>query len=393
MKWYRSLAPRYVPAALAMLLPIILVYSSLRTFAELDQLRSVFLRNRSAAIAARLETLSGAGAEELDKLAESEPGVLSVRVLSRGGDPVLAGLWSGRELFRTENAAENGITIFRSYVPFHGDGQLRIAQIDLDASSADFLLVHARHNVVIATLSSGVIVLLAAYALWSMRRAAAEEKRRLEMTHLAHLGKMSAVLAHEIRTPLATIKGFTQLALESEEVRSMLVPVIDETQRLERLVSDLLLYGRPPVPAVRDCSWEEIAASLPGISSIVRVERASLRLRTDPELLRHVLGNLTRNAVEAAATTVRIGATVAADAIVITVEDNGQGIPGAIMDRVFESFYTTKSFGTGLGLPIAKSLTAALGGSLVLRPRDGGGTQAQLRLPAAGAPKLMEATA
>jgi two-component system sensor histidine kinase HydH len=229
-----------------MVLPAILVYSSVRTFRELDQMTSVFLRNRGAAIAARLETLRTTGPEELQAFVENEPGLLEVHVISQPGDPALADLWNGRQLFRTDEVSESGTRIFRSWIPFHGDGHLRIAQIDLDAASADFLLVHARHNVVIATVSSGVIVLLAAYALWSIRRAAAEEKRNLELAHLAHLGKMSAVLAHEIRTPLATIKGFSQLALEQSVggIRSMLEPVIDETQRLERLVSDRIVAHR-----------------------------------------------------------------------------------------------------------------------------------------------------
>lgn len=237
MKLRGSSAPRYVPALLAMLLPVILIYSSVRTFRELDQMKSVYLRNRSGAIAARLEALRSTGDEEIQLLFETEPGLLNLRIVSTPGDAALADLWNGRELFRTQDLVENSTRIFRSYIPFHGGGQLRIAQIDIDGSAADFLLVHARHNVAMAALSSGVIVLLAGYALWSIRRAAADDKRHLKLAHLAHLGKMSAVLAHEIRTPLATIKGFTQLALEQAGggVRSMLEPVVDETQRLERL--------------------------------------------------------------------------------------------------------------------------------------------------------------
>jgi two-component system sensor histidine kinase HydH len=231
-----------------------------------------------------------------------------------------------------------------------------------------------------------------------MRRAAMEEKRRLELTHLAHLGKMSAVLAHEIRTPLATIKGFTQLAIEQAGggVRSMLEPVVDETQRLERLVGDLLLYGRPPAPMIRECSWDEIASSLPNFGPSVRIEPAAIPFRTDPALLGHVLSNLIRNAIEAVGpggqAEVRVEAILTSDTVVIAVEDDGPGIPEQDRTKVFESFYTTKSFGTGLGLPIAKSLTTALGGQLELRHVQRG-TRAEIRLPAPGAQRVMEATA
>ena len=81
-----------------------------------------------------------------------------------------------------------------------------------------------------------------------------------------------------------------------------------------------------------------------------------------------------------------------ADAVLIVVKDNGPGIPEQDKSKVFESFYTTKSFGTGLGLPIARSLTAALGGQLELRSLDGG-TRAEVRLPAARAEEVMEAKA
>ena len=398
MKLRGSWVPKYVPASLAMLVPVILVYSSVRTFHELDQMKSVYLRNRSGAIAARLETLRSTGDEEIQLFYETEPGLLNLRIVSTPGDSALADLWKGRELFRTESLVENSTRIFRSYVPFHGAGELRIAQIDIDASAADFLLVHARHNVAMAAIGSGVILLLAGYALWSMRRVAAEDKRHLEIAHLAHLGKMSAVLAHEIRTPLATIKGFTQLALEegSGHVRSMLEPVVDETQRLERLVSDLLLYGRPPAPVFRDCWWAEIASSLPNFGASVRIDSAAISFRTDADLLRHVLGNLIRNAVEAIGpgqmAEVYVEATRNADTVVIVVEDNGPGIPEQDKIKVFDSFYTTKSFGTGLGLPIARSLTAALGGQLELRSVVRG-TRAEVRLPLTGGEMAMEAKA
>jgi signal transduction histidine kinase len=176
----------------------------------------------------------------------------------------------------------------------------------------------------------------------------------------------------------------------------MLEPVVDETQRLERLVSDLLLYGRPPAPAFRDCSWNQIASSLPNIGPSVRIDPAAISFRTDPDLLSHVLSNLIRNAVEAVGpgqqAEVHVCATLSAGEVIIAVEDNGPGIPERAKSKVFESFYTTKSFGTGLGLPIARSLTVALGGQLELRGVQRG-TRAEVRLPAACAPEVMEARA
>jgi signal transduction histidine kinase len=350
-------------------------------------MQEVYLRNHTAAIAARLETL--ASREEARALAEEEPGVLELRVLEQAETPGLRDLWSGKELFRAEMVHDGGYEIFRAYVPFHEKGMLRVARIDLDAASADFLLAHARHNVVTSAVSGLFMVLLAGYALLAMRRLAAEEKHRLELGHLAHLGKMAAVLAHEIRNPLGTIKGFTQLALEnaSDNIRPMLVPLLSETQRLERLVTDLLLYGRPPQPVKSVCTWQEVTASLRGLPETVHIDGTSLRFRSDAEMLRHVLANLIRNATEAvgadAGGSVRVSAAAAGKTVVLAVEDNGPGIPEGYRDKVFESFFTTKSFGTGLGLSICRSLTEALGGTLELKRGAEGGVRAEVRLPGA----------
>lgn len=372
------------PTLLALLLPVVLISSSIRTFFELRQMQEIYLRNHTAAIAARLETLTSR--EEANALAEDDPGILEIQIIEQPEAPGLRDLWSGRELFRAEMVRGGDREIFRAYVPFHEKGMLHVARIDLDAASADFLLVHARHNVVTSAVSGFFMLLLAGYALLAMRRLAAEEKRRLELGHLTHLGEMAAVLAHEIRNPLGTIKGFTQLALEKagDHIRPMLVPVLGETQRLERLVNDLLLYGRPPQPVSAPCDWHEVTGSLHDLPSTVQIDGKPLRFRSDAEILRQVLGNLIRNAVEAIGADpggwVRVSAEAAGNTVVLAVEDNGPGIPEGCADKVFESFFTTKSFGTGLGLSICRSLTEALGGTLELKRRPGGGVRAEVRL-------------
>jgi signal transduction histidine kinase len=382
---YRSMR-KYGPALLVLLFPVILISSSIQTFNELRQMRDIYLRNRTAAIAARLETLDSRSA--VQALADEEPDVIRILIHdSPNTEKSLDGLWTGRELFRTEMAREGDVQVFRAFVPFHEGGSLRVARIDLDGASADFLLVHARHNVLIAAASGLVMIVLSGYILWAMRRVAAEEKHHLELTHLAHVGKLAAVLAHEIRTPLATIKGFTQLGLERAEegLRPVLMPVVTEIQRLERLVSDLLLYGRPPQPVAEICSWQAIAESLRESASLARIDSGPIRFRSDAGLLLHVLRNLVRNAEDAVAGnptgSVDVSAAIRGNSVLISVEDNGPGIPKDSEKKVFDSFYTTKPFGTGLGLPIARTLAEALQGDLKLKPRPGGGVRAEVCLP------------
>lgn len=376
-------------------LAAVLLASSLRSVRELEEVKEVFLRNKAATIAGRMEGLEAAFADEdlFDLLAAEEPALVELRVYPRGDGgpaaPAADAILEGRELFRTERDAG----VFRAWVPFHSQGDLRVARIDLAEDAADFLLVHSRHQLLVAAVSGLVLVLLSFYFSWLNVRAARLERRRLELEHLAQLGKMSAVLAHEIRNPLGTIKGFVQLAGEKADqgVRALLEPVLDETRRLEKLVSDLLLYGRPRDPERREVGWREVAARVEAHARQAIGERPvrfsaaqeDVLLRTDPDLLEQVLLNLVRNSIEAipSGEEGRIDLSVrrSGDAVVIEVADDGPGIPEAVRARLFEPFHTTKPFGTGLGMAIAKKITEALGGTLEVAFRQPRGVRITLR--------------
>ncbi len=397
---HRRRAEWWLWAALA--LPLVLVASSLATLARLDELRELYLRSRAAALASRLEALPlSASKPDLEALGEEEPALLELRIYRPGeGGPeeaLLEPIWQGRELFRTERLRQDDVEIFRLYIPFHAGSELRIARLDLDSSAADSLLWPARNNVVIATVSGLVLILLTLYVLWSSRRTARLERRQLELEHLARLGQMSATLAHEIRNPLGTIKGFAQLAAEKadSETSALLAPILDEIRRLERLVSDLLLYGRTPQPRWRWTDWQSLAAELEAHAREaaggrpIRLLRTGddLRFKTDPDLLKTALLNLVRNAVEALdwqGGEIRLEALrPRRGGLILAVEDDGPGIPEEARPHLFEPFYTTKAFGTGLGLPIARKLAEALGGQLRLVARQPRGTRAELILPGA----------
>ena len=392
---------RYLWPVAMLALPLTLLLSSLLTFRELQVMKGVYLRNRAALIAGRLENLpSERLAEGLEELAAEEPALVDLQIFTRDEStperPVLEPIWRGQELFKTQELNLGGERIFRVYIPFHSHSELRIARIDLAASAADSLVAHARHNVLVASLSGLVLLLLSFYALWSARRAERLERRQLELEHLAHLGKMSAVLAHEIRNPLGTIKGFAQLAAEKadQSTTALLEPILAEIRRLEKLVTDLLLYGRPPAPTLRSTEWQALAAELEAYAREAIGERPigfssspdAWRFRTDPDLLKQALLNLVRNSVEALGETpggqVRLEASRApGGGFIISVEDNGPGVPEQVRARLFEPFQTTKASGTGLGLSIARKLVAALGGRLELAPLNPHGTRAQLIFP------------
>jgi signal transduction histidine kinase len=391
-----KIVPRVVLPLVAAALPLVLLYSSVRTLRELDEQRAIYLRHRVSLIVSRLEILDQASdpAALWDQFSEQEPYLEDLRILSRAdaqGAPGLAPLWNGEELFRTSLSPD----AFRAWVPFHLADGLHVAQIDLNPAAADFLLEHGRHNVIVASIGGLVLVVLAIYSLWAMRRTARYEVRQLELEHLAHIGKMSAVLAHEIRNPLGAIKGFVQLAAERADppTGKLLGRAVAETERLENLVKDLLAYGRPSAPQWREVRWSEIAAVIEGHAAHLigsrpvrfAISQADLTWRSDPALLEQALLNLVRNAVEAIPTGEAGDVCVAAEAghsgVTVSVRDSGPGLAQPVRERLFEPFLTTKASGTGLGLAITKRVAATLGATLQLAPAPAGGVEAVLRFP------------
>ena len=349
------------------------------------------------------------GTAAFEQLVEDEPGLMDLELIERGktGDePHLQPIWNGLELFRTGFVNAGEAPVYRAYVPFHSSAGLRIARIDLDGRAADFLVVHARHNVIVASLGAAVLVMLSLYGIWATRRAAVLEMQRLELVHLAHLGKMAAVLAHEIRNPLGTIKGFAQLAGEKADasVRSLLEPILSETGRLEGLVNDLLLYGRPPEPSLRMAKWEETLGPLRGHAQQMIGSRdirfvpdnPGLEWETDPHLLQEALLNLVSNAADAIGDAsggeVRlIIRSRGPKGLTLSVIDNGPGMSEAARSRRFEPFFTTKASGTGLGLAITRRLVQSLGGELSISSGKPPGTEAILHFPTIVAKQVEQA--
>lgn len=222
-----------------------------------------------------------------------------------------------------------------------------------------------------------------------------------ERDRLAAVGEMAAGLAHEIRNPLGSIKGAAQLLTEvDDDQRATFLDIItDEVNRLDGVVSQFLTYARPlkgkgdlidvnevlrrtlTLLSVSEHSSEVELVAAPNLPNI----------RSDPELLRQITLNLSRNAIEAMEpqgggrlvistalswrtpeAAARAGASGDQVAFVrIRFEDDGPGMPPEVMERLFIPFYTTKTQGTGLGLAICQRIVKSLGGTIEVSSRVG----------------------
>jgi two-component system sensor histidine kinase HydH len=238
--------------------------------------------------------------------------------------------------------------------------------------------------------SLGLIVV--AVILWRFSLREERMKEAMERDRrLASLGEMAAVLAHEIRNPLTSMKGHAQLLAErlgeGSAERRKAQRVVREAVRLEELTADLLGFVRSKQIERRPVDPREVLEAAAAEVGSERVEletsEAPARWSLDPRLLQQVLTNLLRNALQAspdgAPATAR-AAAVNGD-LVFEVRDRGPGIAEAERERIFEPFYTTRLRGTGLGLAVARRIVALHGGTLTPENHPEGGAVFRVTIP------------
>jgi two-component system sensor kinase FixL len=228
------------------------------------------------------------------------------------------------------------------------------------------------------------------------------EERLREQTALARVGEMAAVIAHEVKNPLAGIRGAIQVIggrLPKESKDAVVVKeIVSRIDALDMLIKDLLLFARPPKPQPMPVDLTglvrttvELLSSDPALKGVtIQVEGSAPPVAADAELLKIVFQNLLVNGAQAmhGQGTMAI-AIVPVDGLCrVIVRDTGPGIPADVRERIFTPFFTTKARGTGLGLPTARRIIDAHGGTIAVTCPPEGGTTVELTLPlAAGSPQ------
>jgi PAS domain S-box-containing protein len=234
-------------------------------------------------------------------------------------------------------------------------------------------------------------------------QAAQAELVRIE--RLATLGQLTATVSHELRNPLGTIRNSARtlgLMNGTPTMRRTVDRIEANIVRCDRIISELLDYSRERELLLQTV---DLPSFLEGVISEVPVVRdhkvavhfaiEEMTVRIDPERLERAVRNLIDNAVQSAEDPDRAGAwpegfvltvegTTGGRTAIIRVSDNGPGIPGDVIPRVFEPFFSTRGFGVGLGLPLVKRIIEQHGGAIAIESTAGIGTRVTLSLPLEG---------
>ena len=266
--------------------------------------------------------------------------------------------------------------------------------LGLEVSPFEITNEQNRSYVTILAIVTMLVVLCGLLALSFAQRAAESRRKqrhaevevhRLEAEvrrneKLAAVGTLAAGVAHELRNPLSSIKGyatyFSQHFPEGSEDREAAVIMVNEVNRLNRVITDLLGLSRPDSTALKPVQAELVAghvlrllrhnAAQKRISLETRFCRRKGQIMGDMERLSQALLNICLNAIEAMPEGGRLelAISVTRDRLCLMTRDNGVGISPEILTRIFDPYFTTKNSGTGLGLPMAHKIIMAHKGEI-----------------------------
>lgn len=271
--------------------------------------------------------------------------------------------------------------------------------VGLDAS---LYLQAARKDVLTLAMAAGLVLALAAAGAASLfwrRKVAALQAEVARQERLAAMGTLAAGVAHEIRNPLSSIKGFATYFRARFEPgskdRELAEVMIGEADRLNRVVTELLELTRPSELRLADTNPAELLAHAVklvegdcrsrGIDVATRCDGAP-RVPLDADRMLQALLNLLLNAVQSMPDggVLTVSAQAVRDRLELRVADTGSGIPREDLERVFDPYFTTKNQGTGLGLATVRTIVEAHGGRVRIVSEPGRGTEVTLDLPRTG---------
>jgi two-component system, LuxR family, sensor kinase FixL len=220
------------------------------------------------------------------------------------------------------------------------------------------------------------------------------EQRLAEQKSLAKLGEMAAVVAHEVKNPIAGIRGALQVITSrmpaEQRDRAILLDIITRLDALNRIVQDMLMFARPRALRSEPLSLGGLMSATasmierdPNMQNLDIGVSGSADINGDREMLQIVFQNILMNAAQAMEGRGRIDVTItqADRRCRVAIADRGPGMPEEVREKAFDAFFTTKHRGTGLGLPIARRVVEGHGGTIYIDVPPTGGTIISVELP------------
>ncbi|WP_077620602.1 ATP-binding protein [Bacillus sinesaloumensis] len=237
------------------------------------------------------------------------------------------------------------------------------------------------------------VILTRFYSYISTLTETHEELRNKEK--LAFVGQMATTIGHEIRNPLASLKGFTQLQREKHKEDDFQYSIMEqEIDRIDSILNDLLVIGRPKQINITQCDLKDLieyVISITGQSEQGKNTEIDMNLdesfpliECDEKQMKQVFLNLIKNGLESMPEGGKItieGGLNTNNTVAIRICDQGCGIPTDVKERLFEPFFTTKEYGTGLGLMVSRKIIEEHHGSIHLESEEGKGSQVEITLP------------
>jgi signal transduction histidine kinase len=291
---------------------------------------------------------------------------------------------------------QTGIPAYEfTYVLHREDGTSDLLMLVLNTFPADRIRAETQGMWWSVAAGIGSLWLVGTALGWTLIRHARLEGQRQRQEHLAVIGRMTAVLAHEIRNAVGSVKGFTQWVNEkTEETDQRKVPLnlaLRGTGRIESLVNDLLRFSRDEVYVIEAIDVAKVideALSVTAGTWQGRIERRvpqGMACLADKQKLLQALQNGIQNGLEAMGDegVLGISAGTAGRWLTIAIKDTGPGVPPEVKERLFSPFFTTKTSGTGLGLAYSRKVIEGMKGEISLSNRvRTRGAVLTLRLPA-----------
>ena len=345
----------------------------------------------------------------IGKKAKESPGYLK----AVKGEPSSGLISSGDDFWGLGFEIMGGRKKLRSYIPFRGvnpytqrENIFGVFEIIQDMTQQYESIV--KFQIVIFGLSILIMGLIFLALILIVRKAEkvieqrAEERRELEAQlhqaeRLAALGEMVAGVSHEIKNPLGIVQSTAELLgqmPDANETQKRLSGVItEESNRLNRIVTEFLDFARPEVPSLQDCYLEEIIQKnltflrpeleQKGIKVNDNLNGRSFKLRADQDLLYRALLNIFINAIQSMKNsgTISVRVDEEKDNYRIAIEDMGCGITQENIRKIFNPFFTTKEKGTGLGLSIVRKIIEGHKGTIKIESKVDEGTKVSVKLP------------